>query len=338
MKKIIRTLLPLLLCFALLVNVSAAPGEETGIVSGKLDQYDDWLILTIDLGENSGVTNGQLQLTFDSTELALLKAVGSDLWDVESVNSEAATLMFASQNAQNQGGTILSVYFVPTAEAESYSVSANVLLRNDQQTVEEATLELTTGEISPEGKNSPSFAFEDLVDGEWYHAYTDYVILSGIMKGIDSNRFAPNAVVTRAMVVQTLYNMAGEPQVSNASSFADVEKGAWYADAIAWAQSVGIAKGVGGSYFMPNDPVTRQQAAAFLYRFYLECMNGTAADGADLTGYVDADQIDTYALEAMAWANANGIITGMRANRLDPQRETTRAQLAKMLTVLDQIG
>lgn len=337
MKKLICTLLPLLLCFALLINGSAASGEKNGLVSGRLERHDGWLLLTIELAEDSGVTNGQLQLTFDSAELSLLRAVGSDLWDVQSVNAETATLMFASAEAQNRGGTILSVYFRPLTEAESYCVTVGTLLRSNQTTLEETTLEFTADSVTGDGASCPSRAFRDLNVEEWYHPYTDYVILSGLMQGTASDRFEPNTVVTRAMIVQTLYNMAGQPRSTSAATFTDVEKDAWYADAIAWAQDAGIAKGVSGSRFLPNEPVTRQQAATFLYRYYLEYLDGTAVDGAGLTGYADLAQIDAYALDAMAWANANGILTGMRENRLDPQRETVRAQLAKMLTVLDQM-
>lgn len=338
MKKVIRTLLPLLLCFALLVSVSAAPDSESKLLSGTLELYDGWLLLTIDLADNSSITNGQIQISFNPSEMELVRAVGSDLWDTQSMNPGTATLMFASSEAQAKGGKLLTVYFRPVSKAKSYTATANALLRKDLETVEEVSLVFTSEKVACDGQNCPSSAFKDLNVNEWYHTYTDYVIISGLMQGIDSNRFAPNAAVTRAMIVQTLYNMAGQPQVSSKSSFDDVPADAWYAKAIAWAQSAGIAKGVTGACFMPNEPVTRQQAAAFLYRYYLNCMGGTPVDSASLEGYKDVDQIDAYAVDAMTWANAAGIITGMRANRLDPKGETLRCQLAKMLTVMDQIG
>ncbi len=109
------------------------------------------------------------------------------------------------------------------------------------------------------GHKCPSQAFADLDTTQWYHEYTDYVIGNGLMNGVGNNRFAPNGSTTRAMLVTTLYRLADSPEVGEGSTFTDVAEGAWYADAIAWAQDVGIAKGVTGTRFAPNSNVTREQ-------------------------------------------------------------------------------
>lgn len=90
------------------------------------------------------------------------------------------------------------------------------------------------------------------------------------MNGMGNHRFAPNGTTTRAMLVTTLYRLADSPEVGEGSTFTDVAEGAWYADAIAWAQDVGIAKGITETRFAPNSNVTREQAATFLYRFVTE--------------------------------------------------------------------
>ncbi len=338
MKKVIRTIFPLLLCFALLINLSAATTGESALLSGALTLHDGWLCLSIDLAKASGITNGQVQLSYDATEMELVRISGSELWDTQSVNSGTATVMFANHEAQSNGGTLLTAIFRPLTEAESYSATATALLRKDLETAEEVTLSFTSEAVSCNGKDCPSAAYKDLNTGAWYHPYTDYVIASGLMRGVGSNSFAPDATVTRAMIVQVLYNMSAQPAGSATSSFADVSANDWYAPAIAWAERVGIAKGITADRFMPNEPVTRQQAATFLYRYYVEYLGGEAVEAGNLSGYADASKVDAYALEAMTWANASGIITGISATQLDPQGHTLRCQLAKMLTVMDGIG
>lgn len=184
------------------------------------------------------------------------------------------------------------------------------------------------------GHKCPSQAFSDLDTTQWYHEYTDYVIGNGLMNGVGNNRFAPNGSTTRAMLVTTLYRLADSPEVGEGSTFTDVAEGAWYADAIAWAQDVGIAKGVTETRFAPNSNVTREQAATFLYRFVTEYLKVEPMKGADLSTYKDADQISNYAKEAVAWATAEGLFQGFEDGTMQPKGTLTRAQMAKLLTVL----
>ncbi len=185
------------------------------------------------------------------------------------------------------------------------------------------------------GHKCPSQAFADLDTTQWYHEYTDYVIGNGLMNGVGNNRFAPNGSTTRAMLVTTLYRLADSPEVGEGSTFTDVAEGAWYADAIAWAQDVGIAKGVTETRFAPNSNVTREQAATFLYRFVTEYLKAEPVKGADLSTYKDADQISNYAKEAVAWATAEGLFQGFEDGTMQPKGTLTRAQMAKLLTILD---
>ena len=186
------------------------------------------------------------------------------------------------------------------------------------------------------GHKCPSQAFADLDTTQWYHEYTDYVIGNNLMNGMGNHRFAPNGTTTRAMLVTTLYRLADSPEVGEGSTFTDVAEGAWYADAIAWAQDVGIAKGITETRFAPNSNVTREQAATFLYRFVTEYLKVESAESADLSMYKDADKISSYAKTAVAWATAKNLFEGFPNGTLQPKDTLTRAQLAKLLTILDQ--
>ncbi|MGM9640016.1 MAG: S-layer homology domain-containing protein [Faecousia sp.] len=178
--------------------------------------------------------------------------------------------------------------------------------------------------------------FVDVPENQWYYEYVKETARRGIFKGMDETHFAPDGKMTRAMLVTTLYRLAGEPAVTEKSGFADVADGAWYADAVAWARSVGIAKGVTDTTFCPNTDVTREQAAAFLYRYVTVYLKQEPVAGADLTTFKDWNLVSGYAKEEVAWAVAEGFFKGFGNGTLQPKGTLTRAQMAKLLTVMVQ--
>ena len=172
--------------------------------------------------------------------------------------------------------------------------------------------------------------FTDVTADDWFYDAVASVNADGLMVGTSDDQFAPKATVTRAALITTLYRMAGDPVVAAASPFVDVDEDAWYGDAVIWAVSNGIANGVGNDKFAPNATLTREQVATFLYRFAR-----AEAGAADLSTFADADQISTYAQDAMTWAVAEGLLNGVKADTLAPQGNMTRAQMA---TILDRFG
>ncbi len=196
------------------------------------------------------------------------------------------------------------------------------------------------GELVSAGKVLPahcaSKSFTDVDTGKWYHTYIDYVVDHGMMEGMGGGKFVPNGNVTRAQLVTTLYRMAGSPQVNEMATFTDVPDGKWYSAAVAWAQDVGVAEGVTKTAFQPNAATTREQAATFLHRYVTEYLKLEPTQGVDLSTYQDAASISPYAKEALAWAAAEGILEGFGDGTLKPKGVLSRAQLAKLLTVMDQ--
>lgn len=179
--------------------------------------------------------------------------------------------------------------------------------------------------------NCPSAGFSDLYASAWYHPYTDFVLRQELMVGVGGGRFAPNGAVTRGMVVTILYRMAGSPEVETASTFRDVPENAWYAPAVSWAQSQGIALGVTAKRFAPEATATREQLVTFLYR-YGAYAGLDMAEGGDLSPYPDGSAVAGYAAGAMAWAVGAGIVEGDETGRLLPKATATRVQLAAMVT------
>ena len=172
--------------------------------------------------------------------------------------------------------------------------------------------------------------FQDVKADDWYFESIAYNHALKIMEGVAVDLFAPTGIATRSMLAAVLYRLAGSPQVSGSSSFADVEAGSWYADAVAWAESLGIVKGYDNNLFGTNDPVTREQLVVFLYRYTMFKGRDTGASS-DLSRFEDAGQISDYALEAMKWAVAVGLMYGRDEGILDPAAPATRAEIATVI-------
>ena len=100
--------------------------------------------------------------------------------------------------------------------------------------------------------------FADVPESAWYYDEVQYVYENGFMLGMTEDTFAPEATLTRAMLVTILYRMAGEPEVTDRASFADVPAGCWYTDAVAWAKQTQISVGYDETRFAPNDAITRE--------------------------------------------------------------------------------
>ena len=171
--------------------------------------------------------------------------------------------------------------------------------------------------------------FQDVQQGVWYYDAVGYVAQHGLMNGTATGRFSPNASTTRGMIVTILYSMAGKPDTGSAL-FQDVAPDAWYAEAVAWAANNGIVSGYSDASFGPDDPITREQLVAILYR-YAQHMQYDVSARSNLSRFNDANQLATYATDSMSWALAEGLITGMSSDVLAPQDGAVRAQVAVIL-------
>jgi len=169
--------------------------------------------------------------------------------------------------------------------------------------------------------------YADVVDADWFYAAVQFVTERGLMNGTGDAEFSPNVIISRAMLVTVLYRLDGKPAVSGDIPFLDVKSGEWYSDAILWASEHGIVLGYDSATFGLNDPVTREQAVAIIHR-YAKYKDLDVSQSADLTLYTDADDISDWALDAMKWAVAAGIIQGRTPTTIAPQGTSTRAEIA----------
>ena len=180
------------------------------------------------------------------------------------------------------------------------------------------------------GTTGTTLRFDDVSRSDWFYDDVRYVYENGIMDGTGTYRFAPNAQLTRAMIVTILYRMDGSPAMSGASDFKDVDSNKWFAKAVAWAAANGIVNGYGSGRFGPNDPVTREQLAAILYRYTAYRKASAASNGDNLASFSDLGTVSGYALESMNWAVGAGLLKGANG-KLDPKANATRAQVAAII-------
>lgn len=173
--------------------------------------------------------------------------------------------------------------------------------------------------------------FNDVSANDWFASAVDYVTGKGMMNGTADNIFSPKANTTRGMVVTVLYRLENQPSTS-AASFTDVASGAYYANAVAWANANGIVSGYGSGKFGPNDKVTREQLAAILYRYaQYKKYDVSVGEDTNILSYNDAQSISSYAIPAIQWACGAGVVTGKSGSKLDPKGNATRAEVAAML-------
>ena len=184
----------------------------------------------------------------------------------------------------------------------------------------------------------PPLPFEDVAPGAWYESAVRYAYFHNIMEGMRETEFAPATALTRAMAVQILYNLEGQPDLSDENlgyPYEDVDAQAWYGDAVYWARITGVATGYGDGTFQPGDSITRQEFAQMLYNYAKYKGYDLTAEG-DLSQFPDSNTVADWAEAAMSWANGNKLINGHDDGTIDAGGTAIRAQAASILMRFDQ--
>ena len=175
--------------------------------------------------------------------------------------------------------------------------------------------------------------FSDVGIKDWYFDAVAFVCEKGFFSGLSQNTFAPNATMTRGMLVTVLYRMAGEPPVNTTGDFFDVAKGSWYEKAVSWALANKIVSGLGGNRFLPDAPVTREQMAVIIYNYNRRLQKDytPTASKSTLDRFQDKDKVSKWAVEGIIWAVEAKLVNGKTENRLDAANTATRAEVAEIL-------
>lgn len=201
------------------------------------------------------------------------------------------------------------------------------------------TFTMPASRVTVEASFAPApLPFEDVAPGAWYESAVRYAYFHNIMEGMRETEFAPATALTRAMAVQILYNLEGQPDISDENlgyPYEDVDAQAWYGDAVYWARLTGVATGYGDGTFQPGDSITRQEFAQMLYNYAKYKGYDLSAEG-DLSQFPDSESVADWAEAAMSWANGNELINGHDDGTIDAGGAGTRAQAASILMQFDQ--
>ena len=339
-------------------------------ITGKTDFYQGEIELQVTtitrIGEGFTVTPKDVTAAQvnDGSVLGELVKIKGTITRIESAEGKIQTIM-VKDSAGNETRIFIDGYITPDTEVVDakvgYTVEAvglasydNTFVLNDGTPVypririrDRADIVCTKGADQPVGPVTPvnpgkpstpttpdkptdGFKFTDVSRNDWFYGDVSYVYENGIMDGVSAETFAPNATLTRGMIVTILYRMENKPAVTGASKFTDVDANEWYGAPVAWAAENGIVTGYSETTFGPNDPVTREQLAAILYRYAVYKGMSAVTLEQNLSRFTDADQISAYAVPAMNWAVGKGLINGADG-KLSPKASATRAQVAAII-------
>lgn len=223
----------------------------------------------------------------------------------------------------------------PTTEEQKNRIKT--ICREAEAAIATAQTELAVQQVlqqaleALENSGCPSEGFRDIPADAWFHNAVDHVLRNGIMSGDGDDTFDPDQPLSRAMLVQILYNMAGKPAHNGSITFRDVPKKEWYYDAVTWAAEQGLVSGYGEGLFGPEDTLTREQLVSVLWR-----RAGSPLPGSMKSGFADSGSISKYARHAVLWATEAGLVSGVGGNRFDPTGACTRAQTAQVILKMSE--
>ena len=217
-----------------------------------------------------------------------------------------------------------------TALTEGYTYDS----LSGQLTIDAASI---TGDLSIIADGAIINPFIDISSDDLFYDDVMFVYENGLMNGDSATTFSPYGSLTRAQIATIIYRAAGSPEVVGDVSFTDVPDTAeteWYHDAVLWAQLSGVMQGYGDGIFGPADILTREQLVVIVYNYAkLLGLDSIVSDvpAGDLSGFADAASVSSWAVDAVQWAVAAGILTDNGSGILDPTGNAARVEIAVMI-------
>ncbi len=229
-----------------------------------------------------------------------------------------------------EGSTVITI-FAQTFAAESmgtHTISAT--FATDDSTVAHVSQQVTkTAE-----QIVATMPYTDVSESAWYYDYVYLMYRRGIIAGTSATTYSPTSNLTRGMMVDALYQLAGTP-AATASSFSDVSADAWYSNAVSWAAEVGVTQGVGDNMFAPETSITREQMATMIQR-YCDLMGITLPLYTSATP-TDLSTISSWAVDSATAMYQYGVLNGDENGNFNPAGTATRAEAASMFSNFLQI-
>ena len=296
-----------------------------------------WTVNGQDIPENAVLTDLDMGVRMDagSVPVDILNAITGEIGTMQLRLAHDGEFGFtltltAPLGSKNAGYWANRYYYHEDAESLTFQTSAKIGPDGSAALVFTHASDYVIV-IDDRDHTPKEFPFVDVTTDDWFYEAADYVFQRDLMTGTDATHFTPDGTSTRAMVATILWRMAGQPQADYTMAFADVPAGTWYTEAVRWAASEGIVTGYSATKFGPDDPVTREQFAAMLYRYAQTLGEGFTGNWSFPLDFPDAADVSDYAYEALCWLTMENVIQGMEDGNLHPQGTATRAQLATML-------
>lgn len=184
-------------------------------------------------------------------------------------------------------------------------------------------------EIDKPNYENTNVFFSDVKPNDWFYNSVVTMVEKNLMNGVSKDKFSPNENLTRAMAITILYRLAGSPQVNDENTFTDVEDG-YYKNAVIWGVKNNIVKGIGNKLFAPNRFVTREELMTMLFR-YAKLVGKDTSVNAGVNMFKDGSSVSDWAKESFGYAIGSGLINGYEDGTLKPQKNITRAEIAKII-------
>lgn len=253
-------------------------------------------------------------------------------------------IMFNSLTFDTNGGTAVSTVRSMqwstidlssyTTEREGYVFTGWYLDAECTKPCDKVTMDRNVT-VYAGGEKIAEFPYTDVTSDEWFFDDVCYVWDNGLIDGVTEDTFEPEANVTRAVLIEALWRAEGRPEAESAGLFTDVAEDNAFAGAIAWAKETGIANGYDDGRFGIDDVVTREQTAAFLYRYaQYKKMDVSVGEDTNILSFDDIDTASEYAIPALCWACGADILRGDGNGCLRPADTVTRAELSAQLNRL----
>jgi hypothetical protein len=346
------------------VASASAADQKPVELNSESETAADEKTVTVNVTASEAVTNGVMDITWDTDVLELVSYVPAASYNSVVENENGMTFGYVALTPFAENDTVLSLTFNVKASENTVVTVNNKQLNNAAGAIEEiavtfehANTEIRNakdatctepgytgdvycvdcGKLLEQGTviepNCPSAQFSDVPVGTWYHDAIDYVVANGLMAGMSESVFAPGLEMNRAQIVTILYALAGSPEVTAPAAFVDVPADSFCADAVAWAAANGITSGISENLFNPTGTVNRAMMVTFLYKYMKLDYPGITVTG-DLSAYTDVADIPGWAVEPLTWAVENGILSGTDSQTLSPAMNCNRAQMAVVLLAI----
>ena len=274
-------------------------------------------------------TNGLAAVEYDESVLTLQSINPGAV--MTSVLTERGKVTLGYADAQTVSGVVATLIFSYEATSEIRHTGLTVTTLEDGEnadvTSEPLQLMLPGKVLTQEEFDG---RFKDVSENDWFYEEVKYVYENGLMNGITTTRFAPDAQMDRAMLATVLYRLAGSPAYTIDCPYDDLHRNAYYYDAVMWCTENGIFQGYGNGLFGPTDNVTREQTAAVLYRFAGQYLGMDVSARAELN-LSDAEEVSGWAAEGMSWAVAVGLLKGYPDGTVHPEAFARRSELSVIL-------